>query len=277
MDLQQNGLNTDQVLIGIWSVLAPLGVGALVVFVSNASIRPALFAAAGCLCLVAYRRFVFRHEARIPNELSITRARGILLGVALFVITLQVLVFAAALTWAGFDIASVRFHFAKLDQSEAQLLALMVVSSIFVAPVAEELLFRGLVFRYLSSKFHFIYATAIQAILFAAIHFIWADPTFSRFTQLFVNACFLALLFHYSGSLLVCILAHSLLNAVSYLSGMFVPSVVLGSSDMHSGYVTMLTPTVRLFESMAMTILCVLLLRYGSRTFANQKELLSNL
>lgn len=49
-------------------------------------------------------------------------------------------------------------------------IVILVVGSVVLAPVIEELLFRGLLFRYLRSRYGFAAAAAGSAILFAVLH-----------------------------------------------------------------------------------------------------------
>ncbi len=52
-------------------------------------------------------------------------------------------------------------------------LAFLLVAGAMVAPVAEEFLFRGLLYRYLRARRTFFAAALISAVAFAVAHFVW--------------------------------------------------------------------------------------------------------
>lgn len=95
--------------------------------------------------------------------------------------------------------------FAQMENA-GQLLALMILA-VVMAPLAEELLFRGVVYRFLKSRASSVIAVGASGILFAALHF-----NLLSFPTLVGVGILLALLFEWTGSLRAPILFHMLFN-----------------------------------------------------------------
>lgn len=87
---------------------------------------------------------------------------------------------------------------------------LVIVSVVLLAPLAEELLFRGVLFQALRMRVRLWPAVAVSAVAFGASH---VEPLAIGLTA--VLGLYLAWIFHRSGSLLVPILAHASFNALS--------------------------------------------------------------
>ncbi len=91
--------------------------------------------------------------------------------------------------------------------------ALMVFAAVVIAPLSEELLFRGFVFgvckRYTDSHF----AAIISSLLFATVHL-----HVGSFVPLFVLALLLVGMYEITGSLLVPMLMHALFNGLMMLA-----------------------------------------------------------
>jgi len=90
-------------------------------------------------------------------------------------------------------------------------LILALVAGSLVAPVAEETFFRGFLFANLREYQGPLRAMVTTALLFALFHL---TPT--AFVPLFFLGCFLALLYHLSGSLLPSILLHATMNTLAF-------------------------------------------------------------
>ncbi|MBA3850196.1 MAG: hypothetical protein C0502_09420 [Opitutus sp.] len=102
-------------------------------------------------------------------------------------------------------------------KSPAVLIALLVVACI-VAPINEELLFRGVIFRYCRQRFGRPIALVASGALFGLMHGNWAG-----FVPLGLLGAALALAYEHSGDIRVPILAHALFNlntTVVILSGL---------------------------------------------------------
>lgn len=89
-------------------------------------------------------------------------------------------------------------------------LAMLAVVAIVVAPVGEELFFRGWMFRYLDARIGRAVGCAASALLFAAVHL--HPPAFAIY---FALALAFVGLYVWSGSLWTPILAHATINAIA--------------------------------------------------------------
>ncbi|HYC70582.1 MAG TPA: type II CAAX endopeptidase family protein [Opitutaceae bacterium] len=123
------------------------------------------------------------------------------------------LVLAASLVW------SLLIRLLKLPQEPQDLVAIfartdspwvfagLVVTVTVVAPLSEELMFRGVLYRFLRQRFGRAVALTASSLLFAAIHFNW-----SSFASLAALAAVLALAYEKTGDLRVPVVAHGLFN-----------------------------------------------------------------
>jgi membrane protease YdiL (CAAX protease family) len=102
------------------------------------------------------------------------------------------------------------------------------LNAIISAPVAEEVLFRGLVFRLLLERLTVWSALAVSALLFALVHlpYWWLSGAASpaglalRLGSIFAYGVFFALLYHWSGSLYAPLICHTLNNLVTSSMGL---------------------------------------------------------
>jgi membrane protease YdiL (CAAX protease family) len=98
------------------------------------------------------------------------------------------------------------------DESTAALIAVAVLVCV-LAPVAEEFFFRGFLFTALRRRLHLIGGAIVTGIVFGAVHAGSADPEFLPPLAFF--GFVLCLLYHWTGSLLPCIVLHALNNALA--------------------------------------------------------------
>jgi uncharacterized protein len=102
------------------------------------------------------------------------------------------------------------------------------LNAIVSAPIAEEVLFRGLVFRLLLERLAFWSALVVSALLFALIHlpYWWLSGAASpaglvvRLGSIFAYGFFFALLYLWSGSLYAPVICHMLNNLVNSSLGL---------------------------------------------------------
>jgi membrane protease YdiL (CAAX protease family) len=99
-----------------------------------------------------------------------------------------------------------------VDGSTAALIAVAVLVCV-LAPVAEELFFRGFCFTALRRTLGMLPAAALTGIIFGAIHLGGTDVEF--IVPLMVFGFFLCLLYVWTDSLLPCIVLHALNNALA--------------------------------------------------------------
>ncbi|HEY5812581.1 MAG TPA: type II CAAX endopeptidase family protein [Terrimicrobiaceae bacterium] len=107
------------------------------------------------------------------------------------------------------------------ENATAQDRALLILTALIVAPLAEELIFRGYVFGVLRRYTGRWWAMAISALVFAAIH-----AHLPSFAGLFALAIALTLVYEVAGSLWAAILMHSLFNAITVLFTLVWPDVL---------------------------------------------------
>lgn len=98
--------------------------------------------------------------------------------------------------------------------SELQGLVLSIIGVIIVAPVVEELLFRGWIYSSLRTSFRASTAIVITTVLFAAVH---SDGGLIYPALVLVPGVMLALVREWTGSVQVCIAAHAMFNAWAWL------------------------------------------------------------
>ena len=95
------------------------------------------------------------------------------------------------------------------------LLVLAAVLVIVVAPVCEEIFFRGFFYRALRSRFMPLAAAAIDGVVFGAIHYTGAQ-TLAVLPPLAVLGFVFCMLYQYTGSLFPTIALHAANNSISY-------------------------------------------------------------
>jgi len=93
--------------------------------------------------------------------------------------------------------------------------ASVLLGAVVMAPIAEEVLFRGLVYRGLKNSWGLGWAIAVSTILFAVFHL---DPMHAL--GVMVIGVYLGWLRHYTGSLIACVLAHLINNLVWVVHGL---------------------------------------------------------
>ena len=94
--------------------------------------------------------------------------------------------------------------------------------SVIAGPVAEEILFRGLLYPALRDRLGIKLAVVLSSALFALVHF--HAPTF---LPLMFCGVMLAMAYEYSGSLLLAILIHAISNLISVLGVLFLTPFIV--------------------------------------------------
>ncbi len=107
---------------------------------------------------------------------------------------------------------------------------LAILLAVVLAPVTEEIVFRGVLFRALDDRFGMWPAAVLSSAVFAVIHFevLFSQPL--ALAGLFTVGILLAIAYHRTGSLLVPILGHAVFNAVSVGLALLVQQFDLASS-----------------------------------------------
>ncbi|MDR1254924.1 MAG: CPBP family intramembrane metalloprotease [Puniceicoccales bacterium] len=91
-------------------------------------------------------------------------------------------------------------------------LILTGISVICLAPLCEEWLFRGIVYRFLNTRFNHVIALTVSSFLFAVLHL-----HFASFLPLFFLGCWLGYAYRSTGDIKVSIFLHALFNGTNYL------------------------------------------------------------
>ena len=100
----------------------------------------------------------------------------------------------------------------QLGADESVLLAVITgVFVVVVAPLVEELFFRGFLFQALRNSWGTVLGVAGSAFIFALIHF-----EFDKFVPLFILGVALAMLFQKTNSLWPCIALHAINNSLAF-------------------------------------------------------------
>jgi len=101
----------------------------------------------------------------------------------------------------------------QFESGEWKKMVQILVLAIVLAPLWEEMFFRGILYPWLKSKIPRSGALLISALLFASIHY-----HLPSFLPLVVFGIALALVYEYSGSLISSILLHGIFNFATCLS-----------------------------------------------------------
>jgi membrane protease YdiL (CAAX protease family) len=129
---------------------------------------------------------------------------GVAAGLAAFGISL---VLGALLAWVGFPVREQPWVL-ELLQDRVGLLRL-IPWMVFVVPIAEEVFFRGYVFRVLTQRAGLVAGIAISSAMFSAVHL---NP--SGFVIYLGIGTVLAWIYHRTGNLLAPIAAHIVHNSI---------------------------------------------------------------
>ncbi len=87
------------------------------------------------------------------------------------------------------------------------------INTIIIAPIIEELAYRGIIFNYCRKKTSLLWAVLISASLFSIIHF---NPEGIIF--LLIYGVMFAIVYYKTNNLLIPILLHSSINAIAFFS-----------------------------------------------------------
>jgi membrane protease YdiL (CAAX protease family) len=93
---------------------------------------------------------------------------------------------------------------------------LSVVLAVFVAPVVEELFFRGVVFRSVRDRYGFAVGAIVSAIVFGLVHYVpspWRDAALLQSAMVFTGLA-LAWIYERRGTILAPIAAHMAFNTI---------------------------------------------------------------
>ena len=178
------------------------------------------------VALVLIARFLREHELGWGGAFGFASRNWIIsisLGILAIALTLRITQWLGNLSHLGWQWLSQEFH-TKLIEPELQPLLKHLqtrlpwphtvfygLASIVMAPVAEELLFRGLLYPTIKQNGHPRLAWVVSSIIFALVHF-----NLMAVLPLTFLAVILTLLYEFTGNLIAPITTHSLFNAVNF-------------------------------------------------------------
>ena len=107
---------------------------------------------------------------------------------------------------------------AQIDAQDLSVVGqiLTVIVAVLVAPVTEELMFRGVLFRAIRDRRGFWWGASLSAVLFGLVHFVpapWQDSVLLQASMVFTGLA-LAWIYERRGNLLACIFTHMTFNAI---------------------------------------------------------------
>ncbi|MFP4156633.1 MAG: CPBP family intramembrane glutamic endopeptidase [Opitutales bacterium] len=221
----------------IFAVFLVQSIGASILFSGEAQETPELtpsLAVAAVLMLqlpmlaVFYvaRRFFPAQFAGPLNDARFSQQKAFLTALPLFVMFLPV-VWLTTLVWSNLLFALEQMGLVEgvepqalvtlfADGGHPAAIFLLVVLAVVLAPLVEELIFRGCIYRFLKSKTSLLPAQVLSGAVFAMLH-----ANLLSFVPLLLVGVLLAHIYEKSGNLWVAIWFHAFFNAFS-LSILFI-------------------------------------------------------
>ncbi len=157
-----------------------------------------------------FRDFIRNAAADFPNRWKRT-VMAVSLGFVVYYLSGMAL---SAITYRFFP-DYVNANDAAINQAGQQNFYLIAVGAVILAPVAEELFYRALVFGTLHRRSR-ILAYAVSTLVFAAIHVHGLDPV--SFVQYLPAGLVLAWAYEFSGSIAAPLAIHIAVNTIGTLS-----------------------------------------------------------
>jgi membrane protease YdiL (CAAX protease family) len=142
------------------------------------------------------------------------RLLGVGTGLGLLAIVASTLIVSVLVALSGSDATPDQVLTGDIAETPSQLL-LAIVAAVVLAPIAEELLFRGLLHRALRGRLSMVPATLISSVLFAVVHVDVAVSQPLALVGLTLVGVVLAIAYERTGSLIIPIVIHAVHNAVT--------------------------------------------------------------
>ncbi len=162
-------------------------------------------------------------KEKLSFGLSIENLKYVIWTPLIYLITIILLLFVGLLNQYlltnFFDIEikpqEILEKFKELENSFE--ISIFVIASAVIAPIYEELLFRGIIFPKLIQKTNFIIALLLSSLLFAVLHF-----HLSALLPLFVLSIILSITYLYTSTIWASISLHALFNLISIIAVKFI-------------------------------------------------------
>ena len=162
-------------------------------------------------------------KEKLSFGLSIENLKCVIWTPLIYLITIILLLFVGLLNQYlltnFFDIEikpqDILERFKELENSFE--ISIFVIGSAVIAPIYEELLFRGIIFPTLIQKTNFTIALVLSSLLFAVLHF-----HLSALLPLFVLSIILSITYLYTSTIWASISLHALFNLISIIAVKFI-------------------------------------------------------
>lgn len=162
------------------------------------------------LGVLGYKLFLERDATRPGRPLpalELLRHGGITVVIALPVLAAIGLLWQTVLHLSGIELEAQDLVGIFAETESMALLTFMILLATVVAPVTEELLFRGGLFRYARTRFPRWVALLVPSLLFASLH-----GNLASFAPLAALGVILSLAYERTGNIMVPIIAHGAFN-----------------------------------------------------------------
>lgn len=162
-------------------------------------------------------------KEKLSFGLSIENLKCVIWTPLIYLITIILLLFVGLLNQYlltnFFDIEikpqDILERFKELENSFE--ISIFVIGSAVIAPIYEELLFRGIIFPTLIQKTNFTIALVLSSLIFAVLHF-----HLSALLPLFVLSIILSITYLYTSTIWASISLHALFNLISIIAVKFI-------------------------------------------------------
>jgi membrane protease YdiL (CAAX protease family) len=172
------------------------------------------FAVTQMAWMLLYPLWIVRRRARLPRlprpRTVFVEALFALLGLAVAMVVLSAVFSALFLLFGDRATATMPWKPIAASPNWYDSLGLLVVLGL-MAPVAEEVFYRGMLYNALRRRLHVVVAAPVQAIIFGLSHHYGAADT----TVVVLLGLALALLYEWRKTLLAPVLMHALVNALT--------------------------------------------------------------
>ena len=167
---------------------------------------------------VVYPRIITWTDMGLTRQ-NLARRVGIGAGAGVLLLAVSV-VLGKILEQFGAPPSTQEEYFKGIKSAPVALFPVVLLAGAVIAPIGEEIFFRGYVFISFLRTMPVWLAYLLAAVIFAALHLFEVQPDLlsliNLFVPLFVAALVLAFLYRRTGSIIPGIVAHMILNAVGF-------------------------------------------------------------
>jgi uncharacterized protein len=169
-----------------------------------------------------FHRFYRKHtrDTGAPFQAApAVRSGAVTFFIAMLVVDATIIVWGFALSSLGLPMENQEFVDIAQNTSSGWLKGSLMAIAVVLAPIAEEVVFRGGLFRYFRTRIPRWVAIALTSFLFGALHVSWDStlvglPSFAPMVVLAVVFC---LAYERTGSIATVIVAHALFNSYTFV------------------------------------------------------------